>query len=426
MYTHTLALMQKSHGHSVSVIIPFIQYQNSARMIPHYEYEGVDVFQFKETANPGDTDLYTGKKKPEGLNAFKDLLINLKPDVIHFHELNLGTGLTVEHVKLAKKTGAKILVTMHLSFFICNTNTLIYKNHLCEGYIKQTDCTDCTYHTIHKMPQPVAACLAAVSNWALAAGVPGFLNKGKIKTLLSIPAIIRRKKNDLDDFINNIDKFISVSNWYREILIKNGVPENKIEVIPQALTTEKIMLNVENKNSDADLIRLVFIGRIQHTKGVHLLIEAMKNFDTTQVQLDVYGKEEQSGYFNDCINEIKKSANIQWKGYLERQQVTTVLSGYDMLCLPSLFSEMSPLVIQEAFAAGIPVLASRVYGNLEQIIHGKNGLICDFNSSKNIAAQIKSLVSNHQILHQLKKNIVSPDDFIGVYKKYMELYTNGV
>ena len=61
------------------------------------------------------------------------------------------------------------------------------------------------------------------------------------------------------------------------------------------------------------------------------------------------------------------------------------MADYDLLCVPSLSSEMSPLVIQEAFAAGIPVLASRGYGNIEQIRHGENGLVFNFNSADSLA-----------------------------------------
>lgn len=49
------------------------------------------------------------------------------------------------------------------------------------------------------------------------------------------------------------------------------------------------------------------------------------------------------------------------------------------MSLCSTFSEMSPLVIQEAFAARLPVIASNVYGNAEQITHGENGLLFNFN-----------------------------------------------
>jgi hypothetical protein len=100
VYTHTLATMQKSSGHEVAVVTPFIDYYNPGKINEHYVYDGIDVFQYLELDNPNDRQIQYGNKKTSGLENFKQLIESLKPDVIHFQELTRSMGLTIEHIKI--------------------------------------------------------------------------------------------------------------------------------------------------------------------------------------------------------------------------------------------------------------------------------------------------------------------------------------
>ena len=97
---------------------------------------------------------------------------------------------------------------------------------------------------------------------------------------------------------------------------------------------------------------------------------------------------------------------------------------YHALCLCSTFSEMSPLVIQEAFAAGIPVIASHVYGNAEQIQHGVNGLLFKFNNVQSLHEQIQLCIDNPVLLDGLRHNIKPPKSFSNVAAAYKDLYSS--
>jgi glycosyltransferase involved in cell wall biosynthesis len=85
---------------------------------------------------------------------------------------------------------------------------------------------------------------------------------------------------------------------------------------------------------------------------------------------------------------------------------------------------MSPLVIQEAFAAGIPVIASNVYGNAEQISHNHNGLLFEFNNVYELHEQILRFINEPLLLQDLRKNIKPPRSFNDVGKEYLDLYKN--
>src|SRR5207249_4365601 len=95
---------------------------------------------------------------------------------------------------------------------------------------------------------------------------------------------------------------------------------------------------------------------------------------------------------------------------------------HDMLCLPSAFSEMSPLVIQEAFGAGLPVLASEVYGNAELIKHNRNGLLFTFKSLDSLYVQLKRLLEEKALLLSLKEGVKPPIAFETVAAQYLTIY----
>src|SRR5487761_549663 len=88
VYTHTLATMQKSSGHEVAIVTPHIDHYRPGKINEHYVYDNIDVYQFLEAGDPTDRQIHYGNKKPSGLENFKQLILKLSPEVIHFHELN--------------------------------------------------------------------------------------------------------------------------------------------------------------------------------------------------------------------------------------------------------------------------------------------------------------------------------------------------
>jgi glycosyltransferase involved in cell wall biosynthesis len=421
LYVHSLATLQQKTGHMVTVVTPYFEYKQSGKYEPSYVYDGITVQQYMEVADPTDRQIIRGHKKPAGLQQFDVLLQTLKPDVVHFHELTRSIGLCVDHVRAAKNAGAKTLLTMHLSGYTCSTNNLVVNNKLCEGKINVFDCSVCSFKTHFKIPSWVVTS-ASVAGIALnKLNLSKKLPENKLGTLFYMPANIERIRRELQVLIENVDHFVSITEWYKKILIKNGVPEGKIEVIKQALAAPG---NIAEKQIKDQLpVKVIFIGRIQPEKGIHLLIEAFKNFNEKEAELHIYGKKEETDYCKMCIQKSSGSSNIFWRGVIKREDVLPELSKYNILCLPSTFSEMSPLVIQEAFATGTPVLASRVYGNEEHVKHEVNGLLFDYKSAADLTNQLRRLVANPTLLTEFKKNIHIPNRFDKVNDRYLELYS---
>ncbi len=198
---------------------------------------------------------------------------------------------------------------MHLSFYTCNTNILVNNNKLCHGKILDFNCSVCTYKTFYKMPSLVGGTIARAGILLHDVGILSNPPSNKMATLLSTPAMIKRIKNDLADIVENTDRIVVLSEWYKNILLKNGVPENKITVIKQALATAKKEIKKMPRQERLP-IKMVFLGRIEQPKAIHLMIEAMGNFSTENVLLDLYGKEEDTEYYHQCVKDSKKVNSI--------------------------------------------------------------------------------------------------------------------
>jgi glycosyltransferase involved in cell wall biosynthesis len=416
LYVHALARYLKAAGNEVKVLIPkFGSTRNE-----QYEFEGVSVLQYGEpTSTSIDKRVVMGFDPPSGLPNFKEILSRELPDIVHFHEISGSNGITVFHVATAQLLGAKILVTFHLAGNTCKTGSLKYLETFdCDGFINISKCSRCT---IHKYSGASAAFLVGASSAVLyRLGWNTGRFKNRLGTALSIPFQLKALQQRFELLVKSSDKLISITDWYSQVLVRNGVQTEKISIIPQALPMAIAYHSKKSKTSST--LRLVFAGRISVFKGIHLMLDAMERLVQQPVELDIYGQPDGSEYAVQQIDRMKRLQNVRYMGVVENEIMQEVLVDHDALLLASTFSEMSPLIIQQAFAAGIPVIASNVPGNKEQVIHEKNGLLFEFNNSTSLQLQLERCLSENELINTLKKGISRPLDFSSVGSAHVDLY----
>lgn len=416
IYSWALAKQLQTHDIDVEVIFP--NYQQT--VAGEYAYDGIKVHQFPEPSRV-DRSLIMGFRESEGLKYFEAYILNSKPDIIHFQELAGSNGISLSHIKAAKRSGAKILMTFHLAGNSCRTGTLVYKDKsLCEGRIDLWKCSSCYLHS--KGNNVVTKTLLPISGMIHKMGIDSTKWQNKIGTALGTVSLIARFKDRFNQLIDLCDGIVVLTRWYERVLHLNGVPESKIHYIPQGLPFAMNRDGVINFEKHSGPIRLLFIGRISPFKGLHILIDALAELPEGKIQLDIYGQVADDNYAAACRKKTIGMTNIQWKGILPQAQVVTAMKSYDALCLCSTFSEMSPLVIQEAFAAGIPVIASNVYGNAEQVRHGENGLLFRFKDAASLREQLLCCIDDPGLLPKLKSNITPPRSFSLIGDEHVEMY----
>lgn len=146
--------------------------------------------------------------------------------------------------------------------------------------------------------------------------------------------------------------------------------------------------------------RFVYIGSINEEKGIDELCQAIKSLNKNFI-VDLYGpiKYDYEKYSDSYFKQL----GVSYKGALKSDEVLDVMDKYDVLILPS-HREGYPGVIIEAFALGIPVIATKLPGIMEMCENNQNSILIDVKNSQQLLEAIKSITDEQYIkLHQNAK-----------------------
>jgi len=173
----------------------------------------------------------------------------------------------------------------------------------------------------------------------------------------------------------------------------------KIALIPHCVDTT--VFHTDSKIKKNKKFTVLFVGKIMYKKGVDLIIKAarkMKNCDFWLV-----GK-------GDYEKEIKKTnlKNVKLLGYIKnKHKLNEIYNKCHCLVLPSRkykgWEELFGIVIIEAMAAGVPVIASDCVGPKEIIGDGKNGLLFEKGNLVDLASKIRLLKDNLALRKKIKE-----------------------
>lgn len=353
----------------VCVLIPHYGQTVSAQ----YAFEGVPVFQYAEPSTPSRS-IQIGQTLPQGLTSVVQFYQDWKPDLVHVHEIAGSTGIRVEHLELAHGLGIKTVYTLHLATITCSTGTL-FRNQttLCDGIMQPMKCSRCILQKQTNSPQ-----LANVLTWL---GMPFFWCKvdprrfaGRIGTALSAPMQVNKLQIQLRRLTAVVDQFVPITDWYERMLLENGVASSQLTCIKQAIPVQLPSIPVIRAPwTNSRPVRLLFVGRISPLKGIDLLLNALSSFDVGMFELTVMGSAVDKAFVDQMQLHAERLGMVHWLGKTSSEEVMRAMASHDVLVLPSVFSEMSPLVIQEAFQLELPVLGSNVYGIAELIHEGMGG-----------------------------------------------------
>ncbi len=209
--------------------------------------------------------------------------------------------------------------------------------------------------------------------------------------------------------------------WYRRIILKVlrrarmilpqtglvarglveqlGLPEEMVKVFPNFLPDAELSRVREVKRFGG---RCVFLGQIKAEKGVFDIIEALAG--RKDRSCDFYGELTQR-YGSDFLRKIEGAENLRYRGVLDHERVIDTIKKYDILLLPTRhIGEGMPAVILEAFAAGVPVVATDWMAIPEMVADGKRGLLVKQSSPEEIAAAVDRLAADGALYGRIADN----------------------
>jgi glycosyltransferase involved in cell wall biosynthesis len=143
------------------------------------------------------------------------------------------------------------------------------------------------------------------------------------------------------------------------------------------------------------------------------------------LRLDIYGNIEEYPDYGAKIKLLaQQDPRIEFKGTFANERIAAILSSLDVLVVPSLWYENSPLVVYSAQAAECPVLASNVPGIAEVVQDEVNGLLVPAGDVLGLAAAIQRLAKDRALLRRLRERAVKPkpiqqyvDELLLAYKQ---------
>lgn len=416
IYVKELCKGLSNSGFNPEVIVPNF----NSSISDEYILEGIKVTKYAEPTLRTKHFLKLGSK-PNGFQEFCNIIINKNPDIVHIHEFSYGVGISKHHIDFLFENKIKFIITFHIASYLCRTGTM-FQNFVkpCDGVVNKYKCSRCYLITNHN--RILVSFLFPIIRLFFKLNLSLNWLPSKFKTALNTISQTNKLHSDFIQYCTKSSAIIVLSNWFSNMLEKNGINKNKAFLIEQTLPST---FNCNHKCFNiSKKLKVVFVGRITKEKGVHLLLDAFNRIPEELIELYIYGPFENDDFSKYCLNNFKDKSNLFWMGAIDHSLILKELINYDLLCLPSILCEMSSLVIQEAKAIKLPVIASNVPGNVDQIIHGFNGFIFDYNNPKDLHDQLYKIILNKSLLTSVCNNIVNPSSFDNTVEEHIVIYKN--
>ena len=182
-----------------------------------------------------------------------------------------------------------------------------------------------------------------------------------------------------------------------------GVPSQKVSVVPNGVPRRQSRPARESNGSDWVIGAMALF---RPRKGTEVLLRAIAGLKAQGfcVRLHAVGRFETPEYerqIKRLVDELGIGDLVHWTGFT--RNIDAELHKMDTFVLPSLFGEGLPMVVLEAMAAGVPVVASNVEGIPETIRHGQDGLIVKPNDPEDLAAALRRLIEGEFDWNELRE-----------------------
>jgi glycosyltransferase involved in cell wall biosynthesis len=224
--------------------------------------------------------------------------------------------------------------------------------------------------------------------------------------------------------MRHADAFVCPSEFVADLFCDLGVPRERVNIIPCAVPELKVMPNdtyvraVQERNAP---LHVVSLGTVIPHKGQHVVIEALRKARLGRVRYTMIGS-----VTRPYADEVRQAADavegleLRMYGAYERELLPALLGGADAVVVPSVWRETFSIVVREALACGVPVIASRIGALPEAIREGENGLLFTPGATTELAAILQTVDADRSRLEVLRK-CIRESDWIGEGERRCQL-----
>jgi len=279
-----------------------------------------------------------------------------RPDVVHVHSVYPMFSPSV--LVACRRAGVPVVMTVHDHKFTCPTAFHIYKGRICEacigGHEYQCVLKNCRNNVLES------------AAYALRSGVA------------------RRFRL----FHDNVSVLIVMTPFGKEKLLQGGFREDQIAVAPNPVSIR----DTDSNPSEGKYV--AFAGRVNPEKGVDVLLAAAARMPDIPFKIAGDGT---------VLPEMKARAtpNVEFLGRLGSDDLFGFYRRSRVLVVPSLWFEPFGMVVVEAMALGVPVIASRIGGLPCVVDEGVTGLLFEAGAPDDLERQVRRLWEDPQLCNQL-------------------------
>jgi glycosyltransferase involved in cell wall biosynthesis len=263
-----------------------------------------------------------------------------RPDVIHAH--NTFALVSSSLYWAAARAGIPVVQTLHNFRLMCVQAMFLHEGRVCED------------------------CLGRVPWRGVARKC--YRNSGLQSAALAVMLGVHRT---LGTFRDKITRYIALNEFCRRKFIEGGLPASRISVKPNFVDVERPAEGVRHGG--------LYVGRLAPEKGIAVLMHALR--ELPGVTIDVIGVGPQQ-------HDVEAHPQLNVLGWLTHGEIYERMRRASYLVMPSIWYESFPRTLVEAYANGLPVVASHLGALAELVEHGGTGLLFEPASAHDLARHI--------------------------------------
>lgn len=201
------------------------------------------------------------------------------------------------------------------------------------------------------------------------------------------------------------DGIVSPSKSLKEIVAKEwNIEPSRIEILPNLINVEGLGKNSRENILDAKGNYILYFGKLERRKGVHVLADALPYVFKKFPDLKCVFVGKDLGLKRYIINKNKKwRRNLIFTGYVDKKQLLKIISNSTLIVLPSVW-ENFPYACLEAMALGKVVIASKTGGFREIIEDSVSGFLVQPEKPQDLAKKIVFCLRNKALLGEVGLN----------------------
>jgi glycosyltransferase involved in cell wall biosynthesis len=281
-------------------------------------------------------------------NEISRLIEREKPHVAHFH--NTFPLISPSAYYACAKAGIPVIQTLHNYRLLCPNGLFFRDGRLCED------------------------CLGKAIPWQAVAH-RCYRHSAAVTTAVSTMLIVHRA---IRTWRRRVDVFVALTEFAKQKFMAGGLPAKKIVVKPN------FAFDSPSSNGDAKENYFLFVGRLSSEKGIETLLNAWKMVGD-RLALKIVG----TGPLAPPDGCRTAGTGIEFAGEHSPSEIVGLMERAQCLVFPSRVYEGMPKAIIEAFAVGLPVIASRLGAMVEIVEDGETGLHFEAGNAADLAAKVQ-------------------------------------